>query len=79
MSLLDDGGIWLEIEGIVDWVNNYLVEKELTPPDVEVVLPEKPLNEESSLEEELEYFHAMYLDMFKTGCEEIEQRLLGKA
>lgn len=67
----------MEIEGIVDWILEYLEESELVPPEVNVVLPEEPLTEESSFEEEMEYFHAMYLDMFKTGCEEIEQRLLG--
>jgi hypothetical protein len=61
-------------------VNNYIVDNELTPPEISVSLPELKENEQEQLseEEELKYFHAMYLDMFKTGCEEIEARLLGK-
>jgi hypothetical protein len=74
----NDGGIWLEIDGIVDWIHQMIVDLELVPPEVDVSLPEQPLTEESTEEEELAYFHAMYLDMFKTGCEEIEQRLVGK-
>lgn len=77
---LDDASIWLEIDGIVDWLHSQIEEHELTPPEVTVTLPEKaPTDEEieENPESQLALFHAMYLDMFKTGCEEIEERLIG--
>ena len=51
--------LWLETEDAIEWLQNYIIKKKLSPPDLTELLKSE---NESSL---------MYVKMFETGIEMI--------
>lgn len=82
---LDDLEMWQETEGSLEWLYNFLVDRDIDPPSVEppllTSLEPKSLDSTSSdqqqpSEDQLSEVHHMYVGMFLTGLEMVEENLL---
>ena len=72
--ILGDLSLWTETDGAIEWLKAYMVEAELEPPQISEAKAIEATEDQSILD-----LHEMFLDMFKTGSELIEERLTGSA
>jgi hypothetical protein len=64
--------LWTETDGVIEWMHNFTVEDELEPPSVD-----RSAAITNTEDQTITDLHDMFLDMFKTGSEMIEQKITG--
>lgn len=78
--------MWQETEGSLEWLYNFLVDRDIDPPSVEPPLltslepkslePTTTSDPKQLSEDQLSEVHHMYVGMFLTGLEMVEENLL---
>lgn len=79
-----DLALWVETEGTIEWLREFITEAELEPPvvpslvdDADQAKEEQDTDNSEDQDVTIEDLHSMYYDMFVMGCEAIEEQLTG--